>query len=166
MRRLVVRGMGIAIACLRRVRAMPTTQRVALCAAFVLVTVVRAVLFALPSHVSLRLVRRLGGPARLQSRRSGPVAAELAWAVEVASRFVPRATCLTQAVAAQLLLRHHGFESKLCLGVAKSANGEFTAHAWIEREGCVMIGGAESAAFAKFPPFSHPARREMSAESR
>lgn len=166
MTRSIVRAMDVAIARLRQVRAMTGSERAALCRAFVLVALVRLVLFALPSHVSLRLVRRLAVPTTIRSRPERPTAAHLASVVTFASRFVPRATCLTQAIAAQLLFRHYRYESKLCLGVAKTARGAFTAHAWVEREERVVIGGAESAAFAKFPPFSSRAHREMRAEIR
>jgi hypothetical protein len=53
---------------------------------------------------------------------------------------VPHATCLTQALAAQTLLRFRGDWAKLCLGVARGDFGEFKAHAWLEADGKVIIG--------------------------
>lgn len=48
--------------------------------------------------------------------------------------------CLVQAIALEALLKvaHHTCE--LRIGVAKTASGEFLAHAWIEKEGRVLIG--------------------------
>ena len=58
--------------------------------------------------------------------------ARIFWAVQTASRFVPRATCLVQALAARSLLTKSGFPARMRLGVTKSANGRLEAHAWTE----------------------------------
>jgi hypothetical protein len=54
---------------------------------------------------------------------------------------VPGASCLTQAIAGLLLLRRHGYAARFCVGVARGAAGDVCAHAWLEREGKVVIGG-------------------------
>lgn len=64
----------------------------------------------------------------------------LIWSVETASQFVPGAKCLARAVAAQMLLAECGHRAELRIGVAKSDN-KFQAHAWLEKEGKVLIGG-------------------------
>jgi transglutaminase superfamily protein len=83
---------------------------------------------------------------RLQNRgRSGAsatVAHDVAWAVRCVSRAVPGATCLTQALAAQLLLSRRGVESRLRIGVARTPAGRLRAHAWLESDGVVVLGGA------------------------
>ena len=66
------------------------------------------------------------------------------WAVQVASRYVPRATCLTQALTAQALLGFGGIPTSVRIGVAKEAGG-FEAHAWVESGGKILMGGTESA---------------------
>jgi hypothetical protein len=66
------------------------------------------------------------------------------WAVTLASRYIPRATCLTQAFTAQILLNRAGLENRLCVGVARVPS--FGAHAWVERAGTVLVGGAEQCA--------------------
>lgn len=68
----------------------------------------------------------------------------VAWAVTMASRCVPQATCLTQAIAAQLLLAWRGYPTHLRIGVAKGEGERFRAHAWVESHGRVIIGGSES----------------------
>ena len=66
----------------------------------------------------------------------------VAWAVEAASRHMPGAkACLTQAFAAQVLLARRGYPALLHIGVAKGERGQFRAHAWVESEGKVIIGG-------------------------
>lgn len=108
-----------------------------------LVALVRLALWLLPSAVIVRLVRRLAtGPERSTPGRPPLVA--VVRSVEASSRRVPRASCLTQAVAAQLLLHHYGYGSTLCVGVAKEENGAFRAHAWVEHGGRIVIGGEES----------------------
>ena len=71
-----------------------------------------------------------------------PSIAQLVWAVRSASVYVPHATCLTQALAAQVLLERCGYPTRLVIGVAPDHNGEaaFQAHAWLESEGVVVIG--------------------------
>ena len=68
-----------------------------------------------------------------------------AWAARaVGRRFLPERPCLTQALVLQyLLLRQGDTSAQLHIGVAKS-DGSLRAHAWVERKGTVLIGGATS----------------------
>jgi hypothetical protein len=65
------------------------------------------------------------------------------WAVRAVSRFVPGATCLTQALAAQVLLSRAGHSPRVEIGVAKNENKQFQAHAWLVIGDQVLIGGGE-----------------------
>ena len=60
--------------------------------------------------------------------------------VRTVSRFVPQATCLTQALAASLLIRYDGQESELKIGVAKDDRSRLIAHAWLEMDGRIILG--------------------------
>jgi hypothetical protein len=62
-------------------------------------------------------------------------------AVSRSSRLVPRASCLTQALAAQFMLARAGFRSQIRVGVAIQEESKFVAHAWLVREGRVIMGG-------------------------
>ena len=88
-------------------------------------------------RVSAELPQRL--PATRQYRRRA------AWAAHaVGRRFLPERPCLTQALVLQyLLLRRGDDEAELHIGVAKNEDG-LQAHAWVERNGQVLIGGADS----------------------
>jgi transglutaminase superfamily protein len=67
------------------------------------------------------------------------------WSVTAASRYVPfTSNCLTKALAAELLLKRLGQPAVLCLGVALGKQKDLKAHAWIEVEGRIVIGGAEA----------------------
>lgn len=57
--------------------------------------------------------------------------------------------CLTQALVAQRLLRRQGYDTDLCIGVTKDGN-ELLAHAWLEKDGRVILGGRASQ--AKYTP--------------
>jgi hypothetical protein len=106
--------------------------------AFIMVGVVRIGLWVLPFNLLRRLVLRLvQGSARRET------VASIAWAVRAASRRTPCATCLTQALAAHILLANAGHHSRVEIGVAKDERGCFEAHAWTVCEGAVVVGGIE-----------------------
>ena len=116
----------------------------------------RIALWLLP----LRLVRRLLAWAARpnQPPRRTPTSPErIVWALSVARRFVPHATCLSQALAAHVLLAQHGHRAELRIGVSKSAAGRLLAHAWIESEGQVLIGALRDLSrYAPLPPLPIP----------
>jgi hypothetical protein len=112
---------------------------------------VSAALLLLMTGLGLRLlpsrtVRRL---LALASRGPGlPVAGppsprEIARAVTAASRHVPGATCLTQALVAQMLFDRQGYPARVWIGAARDGEGAWRAHAWLEGQSGVVIGGAE-----------------------
>lgn len=67
----------------------------------------------------------------------------LTWSVNVASHYVPQATCLINALTGYSLFSQYGYPSQIKIGVDKSSKGEFEAHAWLEYEDEVVIGGSE-----------------------
>lgn len=71
-------------------------------------------------------------------------AARTIWALHaVGRRLMPTRPCLTQALAGRLLLARKGIDASLHIGVTKS-EGELQAHAWLEQDGTIIIGGAQS----------------------
>jgi len=69
-------------------------------------------------------------------------AAELAWAVETASRLVPCATCLVRAYAGWWWMARCRMPALIHVGVRKHA-GRIQAHAWLEAHGRVWLGAHE-----------------------
>lgn len=69
-----------------------------------------------------------------------------AWAAQaVGRRFLPERPCLTQALVLQYLLLRRGDDTaELHIGVTKGEDGSLEAHAWVERDGRVLIGGANA----------------------
>jgi hypothetical protein len=127
------------MAGLKRFTALSSRDRTLLLRAFFLVAAVRAGLFLLP----FRTVKRLSARTRLRARTVHPVE-RCAWAVRASSRYVPGATCLTQALAAQVLLAESGYHSRLEIGVRKDEHRRFRAHAWVVCREQIVIGGAEA----------------------
>jgi hypothetical protein len=139
---------------LRRFLALPAPERGLLLRAAILLALIRLGLWLLPFRTLRRLLARLAQvPAR--GRGSGSIPPErIVWAVSVASRIVPgTGTCLVRALAAQVLLVRRGHPSRLRLGVARNEKGRLEAHAWLESQGTIVIGGEESPSrFAPLPP--------------
>jgi hypothetical protein len=77
--------------------------------------------------------------------------ATAAWAVSAAARRIPFATCLSQALVVQFLLARRGIDSTLWLGARRTEVGRFSAHAWVQCGGRMVIGGPTDG-FALFPP--------------
>jgi hypothetical protein len=65
----------------------------------------------------------------------------IAWGVSKASRYVPRATCLTQALAGQYMLARRGIASRIRFGV-DATGAEFRAHAWLISGDRIVLGGS------------------------
>jgi hypothetical protein len=108
--------------------------------AWVLVGAVRQSLWVLPFSGTSRLRQWLCRP--VSRAEPNPVGAEkLAWAVAVASRFVPGARhCLTQAIAAHTLLVRRGYPAEIHFGVRRQKSADLIAHAWVECDGKVLVG--------------------------
>jgi hypothetical protein len=100
-----------------------------------LVAAVRIGLFLL----SFKTLQRLTSRPVFQGSPLRPVG-RCVWAVRAASRYVPRATCLTQALVGQRILAASGYESRIEIGVAKDERRRFLAHAWVVCSGEIVIG--------------------------
>jgi hypothetical protein len=99
--------------------------------------VTRAALWFLPADT----VRRVS--AKVARGTAGSVE-QLVWAVKTVSPYLPRASCLTQALAAQALLSRSGFPSQIEIGVAKDELRQLQAHAWVVCYGQVVLGGPQA----------------------
>lgn len=66
---------------------------------------------------------------------------KIVWAVDTGTRYMPGGVkCLARALVAQTMMKQHGHQSELRIGVAKGQTGELEAHAWVEHQGKVAIG--------------------------
>lgn len=112
--------------------------------ALALVWLIRLGLWLLPFRVLQEIVARRTSKATSSSAQRRPqdlmVVRKVASSVRRVSRYVPEASCLTQALATQVLLASQGQISDLRIGVTKGEEGELAAHAWVESEGKIVMG--------------------------
>jgi hypothetical protein len=99
----------------------------------------KLVLKMLPFHMLRRLAGALSRPTAWLPVTDRVSSEKVAWAVELVGRYVP-STCLTRALSAQILLTRRGYPVLLHLGAIKKGE-HFLAHAWLESEGQVIVGG-------------------------
>lgn len=109
--------------------------------------------------IRFRLLRQIAEKISTARRRGfadpgeiDAITRRIAGNVCLSARLVPEATCLTRALAAQILLGYEGLPSTLRIGVAPAggANG-FRAHAWLECEGRVVVGGEIMGEYVPLP---------------
>lgn len=110
--------------------------------------------------VAVRLALTILGYARLRrllpraeaSAASPHHARNMGRRIERMARFVPGASCLTQAIALHVLLERQGHRSQIEIGVAREgADARFAAHAWVTCEDHVVLGarGVDPAGFTR-----------------
>jgi len=109
--------------------------------AIAVLALVRLGLWILPFKTVGRLTA--GTTAWLGSNPAG-TAQRVSRAIPSSARLVPGASCLTQALAAEVLMRRRGHPCSLRLGVARNAAGDLRAHAWLESNGVSVVGGGLS----------------------
>jgi len=123
---------------LKRFLGLSWAERKLLLRAALLIGVVRAGLWLFPFRTVQHILAAISKP----SRASQP-ADRLLWAVTAVSPYLPRASCLTLALAGQVLLARSGYNSRVEIGVTRDEQRRFEAHAWLVFQGHVVIGGDE-----------------------
>lgn len=108
--------------------------------ALALVVCVRLGLKLLPFRVLRGMVAKVTSRSVQPQPQDLQVVSKVASNVRRVSRYVPGASCLTQALATQVLLARRGQISNLRIGVTKAGEGDFKAHAWVESDGKIIIG--------------------------
>jgi Transglutaminase-like superfamily len=94
--------------------------------------------------LSIARVRAAG----LRCRRLRPLVIDeeddrVIWAIEATGRRLGRSsTCLVRALAAEILLDPRGGPVILTIGVKRTGTGTLEAHAWLARNGQILIGGS------------------------
>jgi hypothetical protein len=116
------------------------TDRWLVVSALLLVSATRFALCILPVRRAARLLGWLV-PGRPGKPPDPSLADRVAAAIMHASRVVPGAACLTQALAAQVLLERHGVPTRLHIGIVRDGQQAVRGHAWVETQGMIVIGG-------------------------
>src|SRR5215208_6209413 len=124
---------------------LPTVARWLLIKAALLLEAIKLGMRLLPFRTLRHLLAwAVGAPAKRLRHVDHTSTDRIAWAVEMVSRHMPGAkSCLTQALAVQMLLTRRGYPALLHIGVARGERGRFQAHAWVESQGKVVIGESE-----------------------
>jgi hypothetical protein len=133
---------------LHKFLALPAEERLLLVKALSLLIIIRLGLWLLPFRTLQRTLEKLF-QSPITSHRQSSLPEKFSWAIDVVSRFVPSATCLAQALTLQALLSLEGIRSALAIGVARGDESGIAAHAWLEIDGTVIIGGEERDHFTR-----------------
>ncbi|HUB79589.1 MAG TPA: lasso peptide biosynthesis B2 protein [Bryobacteraceae bacterium] len=104
-----------------------------------------------------RLWRAFSAAVELPENQRVPMSRVLRCAA-VASKLTPLpATCLARALVMEALLRRHGYDVRMRIGVRRPEARVFAAHAWLEYQGRIVVGGPESvvAQYRVLPDLEH-----------
>lgn len=115
-------------------------EKIILIKALMLLWIVRIMLWVLPFQTLQNIIKKFTSTEekKVHSVHVG----KLIWTVNVMSTYTPHATCLTRALAAQILLARYNYSSNIKIGVSKN-EGEFEAHAWLESDDKIILGESE-----------------------
>jgi hypothetical protein len=136
------------MSALGRFVALSGSQKLLFARAAAWVVAARLALWTLPYRRTRALADRY---ARPRHRGKKPAPALTAWAVEATARRIPTASCLTQALAADVMLRRDGYHPEIHIGVAKD-RASFEAHAWLELDGRPLVGDHELGRYTRLEP--------------
>lgn len=125
---------------LRKFFALPFGDKSLLAKSLFLVATVRMGLWILPFRWVNEWASRLELPENDALCLDSAAINRIVRSVRAVSKYVPAATCLTQALATQTLLRIKGQASRVRLGVDKDENDGLMAHAWVEVNGRIILG--------------------------
>ena len=139
----------------RRARRLPVSSWTTLARVLPLLALVRVALWTLPYRVVAHLFDVNSEDIVVRPKEDPKKATALVRTVAWAGRtLLADRPCLTQALACRWLLARRGYDADLKLGVRRSEDGSgIVAHAWLEMDGRVILGGGDSAeSYASFVP--------------
>jgi hypothetical protein len=133
---------------LAKFRAMSGTDKRMFLHATVWLAMARVMLFVMPFS---KLSARLSGEQGSATADPDPeLLKRVGYAVEAAADNVFwRADCFPQSIAGWMLLKHHGYDSTIHLGVEHSGDGELLGHAWLTCGDTVVTGGEDLDRYAE-----------------
>ena len=111
--------------------------------AVILVSAIRVGLTLLPFSTLQKLLAKITKKNIDLERKRRFSIDQVAWSVAAVSHCVPKATCLVQALAIQVLLLSQDYPANLQIGVVKDGEEQLQAHAWVEIQGKIINKGSE-----------------------
>ena len=127
---------------IRNFLLLPYQKKKLLTKSLLFVWFIRLGLWILPYRLLVRWLALFGSSKSASQINDWKLIKEVSHSVRSCAKYVPFASCLTQALATQTLLRLRGQNSILKFGVDKDENKKLIAHAWIEIDGKIIIGGS------------------------
>lgn len=126
-----------------KLRFLSWQQRRVLLYTFLILNTIRLALWLLPFG-TIRQQLKTVMSAWICGEEEEPVSVDfITWTISVAGYYAPGgAKCLARALTTQLLLNRYGHVHSLHIGVAKGDSRTLEAHAWIEYQGQVIVGGS------------------------
>lgn len=121
---------------------LPYQKKKLLTKSLLFVWFIRLGLWILPYRLLIKWLALLDSSKSVSRINDWKLIKEVSYSVRSCAKYVPFASCLTQALATQTLLRLKGQNSILKFGVDKDDNKKLIAHAWIEIDGKIIIGGS------------------------
>ena len=125
---------------------LPSSDRSLLPRVVLLLAGIRLALWLVPLSLLRRALAQPLVRAAFPLRLVRLPAERLGWIVQVASRPIPAATCLTQSLALQFLLARSGRPSSVRIGVTRNAARDFQSHAWVDCAGQILLDRPEEVA--------------------
>lgn len=127
---------------IRNFLLLPFQKKKLLFKSLLFVWLIRLGLWILPYKLLTKWLNSLGSSVSVRELNDWKLIKEVSHTVRSCAKYVPFASCLTQALATKTLLRLNGQISDLRIGVDKDENGKLIAHAWIEIDSKIIIGGS------------------------
>jgi hypothetical protein len=127
---------------LKRFTGMPANRRGISVEAVVALAVARFLVLTVPIRwIAGRLERQASGTSVCPAAAE-EIVHEVGWAVRAASSKTPwKSACLAQALAGKWMLGRRGLHGTIRLGVARDADGNLQAHAWLYAGDTLLTGG-------------------------
>lgn len=141
---------------LARIFKMPFSDLCLLAESVLALAFVRLGLNFLRFQTLRQVLKKLSTGGKQEAPPERRLIKKVIWSVNKVSTYVPFfRNCLNRALATQVLLGRRGQEVDLRIGVARDPGGNLRAHAWIESDGQIVLGGTDDIwQLTPLPPLS------------
>ena len=132
---------------IRTLISTPANEKLILAVSLVTVVAIRLCLTLVPFRLLRRGLFPLFSAVDVTTDVDWGRIYSIARSVRAASRVVPAASCLTQAVSGAILMRLSGQAVDIKIGVGRDESQKLIAHAWLEKNGKVILGRSSEKRF-------------------
>jgi hypothetical protein len=137
---------------LRKFTCLPSADRRLLVTAALVMGLVGVALRLVSFKKLLHLTEEFSHTTSQGQNPLPPSSERITWAIAAVSRRIPLfSRCLTQAIAAKIILARCGYPALMRIGVSRNENGRLEAHAWVESQGAIVVGAPTADHFVPLP---------------